>query len=227
MEIVEIGPGLGSLSYKLIQHFDVRAYEIDRDLCNYLENKFSNKRFNLINMDVLNLEFNNGWLHNNPYILVSNLPYYLATKIILNLFRDNMCKGMLVMTQKEVALKFCAKEESRDFCVLSVLSRSISDKINILMDIPSSAFSPSPKVESTIFSICKNSKTIENGFESFLKKAFSSPRKNILNNLNKINGIKEILSNLNINTNLRPHQISTIQYHQIFNKIKEINYGRK
>ena len=200
----------------------MKAYEIDNDLCSYLENKFSKNRFNLINMDVLNIEFNsNGWLHNNPYILVSNLPYYLATKIILNLFRDNMCKGILVMTQKEVALKFCANTGSREFCALSVLSRSISDKVNMLLDIPSNAFHPIPKVESSVFSICKNSKTIENGFESFLKKAFSSPRKNILNNLNKINGIREILSNLNINTSLRPHQISTIQYHQIFNKIKE------
>lgn len=139
-----------------------------------------------------------------------------------------MCKGMLVMTQKEVALKFCADTGSRDFCALSVLSRSISDCINILTDIPPSAFNPMPKVDSTLFSICKNGNALNAGFESFLKMAFSSPRKNILNNLTNINNVEKILHELDIDTNLRPHQINTIQYHQIFKKIKgKIKYGRK
>ncbi len=227
LEIIEIGPGLGDLSARLLDYYSLVAYEIDDELCCYLHNRFPNDRFILYNKDVLQLDFiKSGWLSKNPYLLVSNLPYYIATKIILNLFRDNKCKGMVVMTQKEVAQKFCANAGESNFSALGILAQSISDKIELIADIPSSAFNPPPKVESSIFSISKNDCEIEENFEHFIKDAFKYRKKKLCKNLANIKNINSILSELEIDKNSRPHQISTLKYHQIFNKIKDC-YGRK
>lgn len=225
LDIIEIGPGLGDLSVKILDCFSLIAYEIDKRLCSYLNNRFSMDNFKLYNKDVLSIEFNkNGWLHNRPYILVSNLPYYIATKIILNALKDKMCKGMVVMTQKEVAYKFCADAQSSDFCAISVLTQSVSQKTTLVDIVPPNAFKPIPKVESAIFSIKKNNNEIKDSFEIMIKEAFSSPRKKLTKNLSHFKDLDLILKELNIQNNARAHQITTFQYHQIFKNFdKEIN----
>lgn len=230
LTIIEIGPGLGDLSEKILEYYGLISYEIDSELCSYLEDKFYTGKFNkfvVYNKDVLEIRFNrSGWLHNNPYLLISNLPYYVATKIIVNALKDSVCKGMIVMTQREVAYKFCASDNDKHFSSLSVLANSVSSDIRLIENVPPCAFSPKPKVESSIFSIIKDKFIIEENFERFLKDAFSTPRKTISNNLSNIKGIDQILDKLNIDRTLRPHQINTLQYHQIFNILKDI-YGRK
>lgn len=220
LDVVEIGPGLGDLSIKILDCFSLIAYEIDSELYLYLKDRFP--RLKLYNKDVLSIPFNNnGWLHNKEYILVSNLPYYIATKIILNVLRDKLCRGMIVMTQREVADKFCAKFNDSSFCAISIITESISKSVSKIALVPPNAFSPIPKVESTIFAISKNNNYIDNEFESMIKKAFCSPRKKVIKNLSHIQNLDEILNKLNISNNARAHQINTLQYHQIFNIIKE------
>ncbi|WP_258442936.1 16S rRNA (adenine(1518)-N(6)/adenine(1519)-N(6))-dimethyltransferase RsmA [Helicobacter sp. 16-1353] len=220
LDIIEIGPGLGDLSVKILDCFSLVAYEIDRRLCKYLTNRFSTDKFKLYNKDVLSIEFNkNGWLHNKPYILVSNLPYYIATRIVLNALKDKMCKGMIVMTQKEVAYKFCADAQNNDFCAISVLTQSVSQKTTLIAIVPPNAFKPIPKVESAIFSIKKNDNEIKDGFETMVKEAFSYPRKKLIKNLSHIKNLDLIFKKLNIQNNARAHQITTIQYHQIFENL--------
>lgn len=227
LDIIEIGPGLGDLSVKILDCSSLIAYEIDRRLCEYLNSRFSTDRFKLYNKDVLSIGFNkNGWLHNRPYILVSNLPYYIATRIVLNTLKDRMCKGMVVMTQKEVAYKFCANAQDSNFCAISVLTQSFSQKTTLLAIVPPTAFKPIPKVESAIFSIKKNDCEMDDNFEEMVKRAFFAPRKKISKNLSHIKNIDLILKELNIQSNARAHQISTLQYHQIFEYLnqKQINF---
>lgn len=92
-----------------------------------------------------------AWLADEPYILVSNLPYYIATRIVINLLKDPLCEGFVVMTQKEVALKFCADEGQSEFCALSVLAQSVGET-RLLFEVPKEAFEPMPKVTSAVFS---------------------------------------------------------------------------
>lgn len=193
------------------------AYEIDKQLCECVMDKFPKDRFRLFNKDVLTLAFEGGWLCKEPYILVSNLPYYIATKIILNALKDDKCVGLVVMTQKEVAEKFCAKVGMRTFCAISVIAQSLSKDINFITNVPPSAFTPLPKVESSVFSIEKNGKNINAIFEKMLKMAFSSPRKRAISNLSLPN-INAIFETLHIDKNARAHQISTENYHHIFTK---------
>ena len=228
-EVVEIGVGLGDLSAKLLNHFDLIAYEIDAQLCEYLADKIPN----LINKDVLELPLKNGWLCDCPYILVSNLPYYIATKIILNALKDDKCLGLVVMTQKEVAEKFCANVGDSAFCALSVLTQSVSNGANLVVNVPPSAFTPPPKVESSIFCIEKNGKKWSADFEKMLKIAFSAPRKRVMKNLESLESsgkscdISAIFKDLGISQNARAHQISTENYQQIFIKMKGLNNGKQ
>lgn len=174
-----------------------------------------------------------GWLASEPYILVSNLPYNIATRIVLNLLHDHLCKGFVVMTQKEVALKFCADAPDSDFCALSVLAQSVGE-IELLFDVGAENFTPMPKVTSSVFTLRRYGDAhIERGFEAMLKAAFRAPRKKLYTNLQayaaaklessaspKAQNLLEILQQESIPTNARPHQISTQKYHHIYNSLE-------
>lgn len=221
-QLVEIGIGLGDLTQELAKRDSLKAYEVDSDLCSLFRKNFASlitdKRVELIQQDVLEIEQKQGWLHPSEYVLVSNLPYYIATPIILRLLRDNACKYLVVMTQKEVAQKFCAHSKESAFCALSVLAQTFG-KPQMLFDVPNTAFEPAPKVTSSVFCIDKTQNTAYegSGFEEFLKMAFCAPRKKLAKNLQKaFTDITSLLESLHIRDDARPHEVSTEQYHHIY-----------
>lgn len=224
-QLVELGVGLGDLTDKLLKDHHLVAYEVDKDLCSLLENKYesliASNRLTLIQGDVMELKNQTAWLHPKPYFLISNLPYYIATYIILQLLRDKMCEGLLVMTQKEVANKFCANPMEKEFCALSVIAQSVG-KPDFLFEVPSSAFEPAPKVTSAVFRIIKHSNplTLEEFqmLESLLKIAFIAPRKKLVKNLLSFyskQSIERALQTLEIKEKIRPHEVPTSIYHQL------------
>jgi len=218
--IVEIGPGLGDLTKKLITKRDVIAFEIDKDLCTLLKKKFKdeikNKKLILKCGDVQ--DFWKNSLVDKDYDLIANLPYYVATNIILKALKDKRCKNILVMLQREVAQKFAAKSQDKEFSSLAVLAQS-SGKVEKLFDVDPHSFEPAPKVFSSVLLIKKERSIDDEGFEKFLKIAFSSPRKTLFKNLSKIydkNELKKIFDQLNLLPNIRPHQATTSIYHQLY-----------
>ena len=124
-KIVEIGPGLGDLTQELLKISPVKAYEIDADLIGFLRDKFQKElkeeKFILLHQDASEL----FCFDEDKYFLVANLPYYIASKLILQALEDENCKGLIVMVQREMALKFCAESGSSDFGALGVLSAMI------------------------------------------------------------------------------------------------------
>ncbi len=117
--IVEIGPGLGDLTQNLVKYKDTTAYEVDTDLISILKSKFAieieSENLKLLHTDVLEAWDRQGSLHNCKYDLIANLPYYIATNIILRAFEDINCQNIIVMIQKEVALKFSAKAGAKEY----------------------------------------------------------------------------------------------------------------
>lgn len=225
---IEIGVGLGDLTQELLKvESSVVAYEVDLDLCSLLDEKFSNEiqsgRLNIIYQDILDLPSQQTWLCPSDYKVVSNLPYYVATHIILRLLRDKSCKAMLVMTQKEVAEKFCAKSGQKEFCALSVLVESFGKAQN-LFDVPKEAFSPQPKVTSSVFALHKFSQPLWqedfslDNLEFFLKLAFCAPRKKLIKNLaqnfDKAQ-LESIFARIGISQDARAHEVETASFHQI------------
>ena len=227
--VVEIGPGLGDLTNKLLKKRDVVAFEIDRDLCNILKNRFKDeikeKRLILNCGDVL--DFWKSSLIQKPYDLVANLPYYVATNIVLKALRDRNCKNILVMLQKEVAKKFAAQCGDKEFSSLAILARSAGE-VKRVFDVNPNSFEPPPKVMSSILFIKKDRNLEDIDFEEFLKAAFLVPRKTLLKNLSKKydkESIKDIFEKLNLPLNIRPHQVATSIYHQIFKLVKRMRDG--
>jgi len=233
LPIVEIGPGLGDLTKELVHIRRVTAYEIDPRSCDYLANTFAGEiadgRLRLECGDVLE-QWNGRSLSDRPYRLVANLPYYIATTIILKALRDPLCKSTLTMVQKEVAEKFAAREGDRNFSALSVLARTAGEA-SIRLLVPPEAFSPPPKVDSAVLEIRKEHSLADEAFEDFLRQAFRQPRKTLFKNLTTAfpkGKIESVYTSLGLERTLRPHQVGTSLYHRLYHVLtKETDHGKE
>lgn len=166
--------------------------------------------------------------------IIANLPYNIATNLIFKWLEimdesEYSIEMITVLIQKEVALRFLAKSGERDFGK-PALAASIRSQITLGQHIGPKNFTPLPKVDSTVISFSRNLEYNHINFSSFLRlinACFANPRKTIFNNLKNYhnpsinNNIKwtEILSELQINENLRPNQLNLAQYISILNKI--------
>lgn len=214
--IVEVGAGLGDLTNRLLDCGRILAFEIDKDLQTHLSQKFDGElqkgSLEFVFGDVL--EFWQGEnLLDSAYMLISNLPYYIATAIVVRALHDSLCKAMIVMVQKEVAQKFCAMSGSS---ALSVLAQSVGE-CTWICDVSASAFCPPPKVDSAVFKIVRKSE-IPPRLEILLHAAFAMPRKTLHNNLTKHysqNLLAHAFGAMELPTNVRPHELNTPQYHQL------------
>jgi len=242
--VVEIGPGLGDLTKKLIVKRDtVKAFEVDTDLCKILKNLFSLEisklKLELICKDILEV-WQTQNLVEQSYDLVANLPYYIATKLILKALEDKNCKNITVMVQKEVAEKFCALVEDRNFSSLSILT-GIIGKSKLEFLVPCGVFEPPPKVTSAVFTITKNKNYYgEDGvfsdeaefknFSDYLKLSFKAPRKTLIKNLSSKYDkpfLNAIFEEFKLKSNIRPHQLSISNYYLIFKELKGKTDGAK
>ncbi|WP_418179487.1 16S rRNA (adenine(1518)-N(6)/adenine(1519)-N(6))-dimethyltransferase RsmA [Aliarcobacter lanthieri] len=226
--IVEIGPGLGDLTKNLVKYKDVTAYEVDTDLIGILKSKFAinldKGNLEIIHADILDAWDKQKTLYNGNYDLIANLPYYIATNIILKAFEDSFCEHIIVMVQKEVALKFTANVNDKEYSSLGIITELLSNDSKILFDVPPEAFDPIPKVISSILYIKKDlSKEIDKDFNRFLKACFIQPRKKLSKNLSTLldkNQILELFKELEIDDNLRPHEVCSSLYSQMYTKVK-------
>ncbi len=220
IRLIEIGIGLGDLTRKLIDKYSLLVYEIDTMLIKKAMQNFSqalvNNHLVIEWQDVLKLHKNDGYLFDSNYFLVSNLPYYIATPIILRILKDRKCCGFLVMTQKEVAQKFCANVMQKSFCALSVMAEYFGN-IQYLFEVAPCCFVPKPKVYSAVFLFERIREKMPHDLEYLLKYAFSNPRKKLISNLflhdiwDKQN-IRSIFESLSLRDTIRPHEVSTIEY---------------
>ncbi len=226
LRVAEIGPGLGDLTKELVRVRNVTAFEVDKRLCEHLKSTFeeplTTEGFELKCGDVLE-----HWEHKNlldePYHLVANLPYYIATKIILKALKDPQCRSILVMVQKEVAVKFAALAGQKEFSALSVLAQS-AGKAQLCFEVGPEAFVPPPKVTSALLLIEKEETKDDENFEMLLRIAFRQPRKKLLSNLAAVFGkekIEHLFLRLGFDPSLRPHETETSAYHHLYNELKK------
>ena len=242
--VVEIGPGLGDLTFRLLQIYKTTSFEIDCELFQILKVKFANEiqngQLKLFCKDALEQWQKEGGLSSENYFLVANLPYYVATKMILNAIDDEKCLGLIVMIQKEVALKFSAKSRDKEFSALSILA-SLQGRCELLFDVDAKLFNPPPKVTSSVIKLQKTKKIFGKdgifkdakqyeAFKAFLRAAFASPRKTLLKNLSTNfdkKALEEIFEGLGLAQNLRPHELDVDSYLKVFERLKEDNERQK
>jgi len=242
--VVEIGPGLGDLTFRLLQIYKTTSFEIDCELFQILKVKFANEiqngQLKLFCKDALEQWQQEAGLSSQNYFLVANLPYYVATKMILNAIDDEKCLGLIVMIQKEVALKFSAKSRDKEFSALSILA-SLQGRCELLFDVDAKLFNPPPKVTSSVIKLQKTKKIFGKdgifkdakqyeAFKAFLRAAFASPRKTLLKNLSTNfdkKALEEIFEDLGLAQNLRPHELDVDSYLKVFERLKEDNERQK
>ncbi|HEY6119052.1 MAG TPA: 16S rRNA (adenine(1518)-N(6)/adenine(1519)-N(6))-dimethyltransferase RsmA [Pyrinomonadaceae bacterium] len=150
--IVEIGPGLGALTFELVKKAGrVIAVEFDRNLAPILrENLSSSANFSLIEADALVVDLCAEIKPATSARLVANLPYNISTAILQRLIEQRSCLGgMVVMLQREVVERITAPAGSSDRGYLSVLVEAYCEAEK-LFDVHPGAFRPSPKVWSTV-----------------------------------------------------------------------------
>lgn len=150
--VVEIGPGKGVLTQLLIQQADsLTAIELDPQLSQGLQNRFSNTpSFKLVEGDAAKFDYGSLGVGLN---VVSNLPYYAATHIMKKLihYRKHI-RSMTLMLQKEVVDRLTAKPGLRAYGSLSVYVHYHCE-VQRLLEIPNYAFSPKPKIDSSLISL--------------------------------------------------------------------------
>ena len=189
-KVLEIGPGYGFLTDKILQKKPKKLILIEKDfnLTVYLKNKYKeNKNIIIICADILKFDLNKF----NNLIVISNLPYNISTKVILYLFNFSQnITEMILMLQKEVAHKFNYKIENMN--KYKFLTKIVSNYL-ICFDVSSNVFFPKPKVRSSVvkFKFKKNIYNIEKA-KIFSDKIFRNVRKKITNNI-KINNNSPLL----------------------------------
>lgn len=215
--IIEIGPGLGALTEHLCNVAGyVLAYEIDKDLIPLLEKNLSRfNNFEIVNEDILKVDINKEideklLGYKNIYV-VSNLPYYITTPIILSLLsQTNKIKRYVMMMQLEVADRICGKPSTKDYNALSLAVgyRALATKA---FKVPRTVFVPAPNVDSAVIKLdVYNEPPVkaidEDVFFKLIRECFTQRRKTLMNNLSLFYDkklINEMLSSLNINPGIR------------------------
>lgn len=213
--VVEVGPGLGDLTKKLLEKKQVVAVEIDKELGCVLQTKFESEikknRLKIVLGDVLEIFEKNKTLQKDSYDLIANLPYYVATNIILSALKDKNCKNILVMVQKEVAKRFAAKAGDKEFSSLSVLANNVS-RVTYLFDVDKTSFKPQPKIISAVVLFEKFQDSFDEDFAQFLKIIFKQPRKTAVKNLSfkyEKQKVSTTFDKLNLSLSLRAHQLGS------------------
>jgi len=185
--VLEIGPGLGSLTrYLALSARSVTAVELDRKLFPALESVLSPyKNIRLIQGDILKL--NSAELMDKPgYIVVANIPYYITSAVIRRLLEAEVHPRRVVLTvQKEVAERICAEPGEMNLLALSV---QVYGKPTITAFIPAGAFYPPPKVDSAVLRIEVQDQSylttnLLDAFFKLIKAGFSQKRKTLRNSL--------------------------------------------
>jgi len=229
--VLEIGPGYGNLTKKIVdlKPKKILAIEKDKKLSLFLKNIFKNdKNIKIINNDIFNIIKNKNLGQN--IIVFGNLPYNISTQILASLVLlekwPPWYEILIFMFQKEVADRILAKN-IKNFGRLSILCNWRLD-IKKHFDISKNCFFPKPKINSTVLSFTPKKNNLFNiknpkHLEMVTRVLFSSRRKMINKNFVKLFGNDESVANdLNLNLNQRPEELNNEMFYRIAMKYEEL-----
>ncbi len=231
--VLEIGPGAGTLTEVLAKNFKkVLSIEIDKTLQeNLLEIKQNYNNLDFWFKDVLkvNTEDIESYFNGENFVIIANLPYYITSQIVFKfLFEAKFLTKMFVMVQKEVGLRYCAKENSKEYGIPTIILNTFGN-VKILKNVDKKMFTPMPKVDSCMIEIdIDKNKFGINDFDkycNFVSNCFKMRRKTLQNNLTVFGfekqKIKDTFNALNLEQNVRPENLSCEQFVNLFNLINK------
>ena len=223
--VLEIGPGLGNLTEKIIaQAKKTVAVELDEELVKKLQEKFKTPKIEIISQNILRfnlLDLPEG------YKIVANIPYYLTSHLIRMLCESNRhFSRAVILVQKEIAQRITAKPGE-----MSILGLTTQYYCGVSTDrvVPASYFSPSPKVDSQILILDFKNKPLYSDIHTglyfrIIKAGFSQKRKTLQNSLS--GGLKlekSVVTNklieANISPSFRAQNLSLDDWHRLYLKL--------
>ena len=235
-QVIEIGPGIGSLTEQLLlAGAKVFAYEVDDSLPTILQNELPKKiddqplasRFKILLKDVLKANFKEDigdfFDFIKPIKVVANLPYYITTPIIFALAESDLhFTSLTLMMQKEVAERLEAQPASKDYGPLTI-SVQTEMKVKLALQVGRNSFMPRPKVDSSVVVLTplKEKPAIEDRkhFIWVVKMCFSQRRKTLNNNLKSLLPDKtkrdELIAELGVEPRIRPEDLTIEQFIKI------------
>lgn len=229
--ILEIGPGRGALTERLIDMADrIVALELDREFVPQLAERFSgNANFTVIEADVLQTDLSQlilpdprSKVQGPTSKVVANLPYYISTAV-LQKFADqrHLFSTLILMFQREVVERITARPGDSDRGFLTVLTEACFDA-HKLFDVPPEAFRPRPNVWSSVVRLTPKTTGIrdEARFRELISNAFRQKRKTLSNNLKEIYpNAADIIIAAGIDPTLRPEALTLDQWLLLANRI--------
>ncbi len=236
--VLEIGAGRGALTGLLAARAKkLIAIEFDRILATQLRVKYASQRHvEVIEANILSVDFDTlvqGSLTGlsgtqsgpgNTARVVGNLPYHITSDILLKLFEFHRnFDVMVIMIQREVGDRLSAQPGSRDYGLLTATTQLFAE-VEQLFTLPPGAFSPSPKVHSTVLRlrIAPKAKALgidPDQFVKFLKVGFAHKRKTLVNNLKAAYGdglVRKALAKSKLRSDIRAEAVSQEKMAQIF-----------
>ena len=233
--VIEIGPGLGVLTNRLLQEAKyVISVELDPRMVDILQDRFSsnidNGQLEIINDDILKVDLQRIIEEKKPSIkhvkIVANLPYYISTPIIIKLLENRLSiDEIIVMVQKEVAERLIARTGSREAGTITYLVEYYAQAESVVK-VPKESFIPSPKVESEVIKLkvrkqpkiaIKDEKILFN----IIQKSFMQRRKTLANALVNSHimadktSVEEMLNTLGLDKNVRGESLTLEQFGEI------------
>ena len=228
--IIEIGPGSGSLTEELLKRNpkQIFAIEFDKDLSNYLEKIKNNyQNFNYEISDALTFDEKKIFKKNS--IIFGNLPYNISLKLLIKwIYSDPwppFYDQMILMFQKEVAERIVATSNNKKYGRISILTDARLD-VKFHFNISKKEFNPEPKVDSSVLSFTPKTDTNFklkdlNILSDLTKIIFNTKRKMISKTLKKILNEKELkIIDFNNIKNLRPENLDFSFYYKLVDLIK-------
>tara|TARA_B100000749_G_C18383575_1_gene447100 strand:+ start:193 stop:1056 length:864 start_codon:yes stop_codon:yes gene_type:complete len=225
--VIEVGPGPGSLTRAILTAGAKRVIAIEKDV-RFIDalkilKKIVGIKLTLINEDALKINLKEIMRNNSidDAVIISNLPYSIATRLLIQWlpFPENINK-MTLMFQREVAERIIAKVGTKQYGRLSVIT-NIYGNSKILMNIPSKVFFPKPKVNSSIIQIVPKSQIMDNLQKNNLEKVtqalFHQRRKKIKSSLRYLGDPDKLCKLANIDPSLRAEQITPNDFAKLSN----------
>ena len=234
--VLEIGPGLGTLTKYLLERAGkVICIELDKRIISILKDRFFlYKNFEIINEDVLKVDLktlieNNKKDNIKNIKIVANLPYYITTPIIMKLLEDMLdIESITVMVQKEVADRLIAIPGNKNTGAITYTVYFYAEARSVRI-VEKTSFIPQPSVKSEVINLkIRISPTVQVQNKELLfkliKQAFMQRRKTLVNSIANSGLIQKdkltkILQDLNIDTNTRAEKLTIEDFANIVNKI--------
>jgi 16S rRNA (adenine1518-N6/adenine1519-N6)-dimethyltransferase len=206
--MIEVGPGMGALSSKLINlnYEDYYLIEKDDRFVEQLPVLFPRVKNKIFHQDVLTFDFSKFNRHN--LTIVGNYPYNISNQIVFWILEnESFVKQSVGMFQKEVGMRIASQHGKKDYGILSVLSQSLYD-VQYLFDIPPEAFDPPPKVTSGVIRMVhlEQPRADFAKLKKLVKAAFNQRRKMLSNSLKGIQFSDD--NAMEVYNHRRPEQMS-------------------